>query len=169
MAITLIKENGTGLSDANCYADLSDLELAAELLGENISTYDDEQKKSALYVAANKYIDRGRSFRGEKVQATQSMKLYTDMVTFADAGKDIIQANCEAAILHLKGYLFVAAEDQSSKGNVIREMSKLDVLEEEFEYEEGTARRVKYNTSTIDDLLAPYVVGGSFMPTLKVV
>lgn len=169
MAITLVKEDGTGLSDANVYADLSDFELYSELLGEDLSSYDDEQKKAALYVAANKYIDRLHEFKGEPVQPTQGMKLYTDLVTYADAGKFIIEANVEAAILHLKGFLFVGAEEQSVNGDVIRTMDKLDVLETEVEYSEGTRVRTKYNTNTIDALLAPYVKSGTGGTILRVV
>lgn len=161
MAITLIKEDGTGLADANCYCDLADLEAQSELLGENIASYDDEAKKAAIYVAANKYIDRLHEFKGDKVQPTQNMKLYTDLVTFADSSKDIIQANVEAAILQLKGFLFVSAESQDVNGDVIRTMDKLDVLESEIEYSEGTSVSTKFNTSTIDELLKQYLKAGS--------
>ena len=160
MAITLVKATGEGLSTANVYADLTDLESAAELLGEDISAYTDEQKKAALYVAANKYIDRLHAFKGELIESDQSMKLYTDLVTFDDASGDIIAANVEAAILQLKGYLFVSAESQSSHGDVISVMTKLDTLEKQTEYDSGTRIRSKYNTSTIDALLKPYIAPG---------
>ena len=169
MAITLIKEDGSGLSDANVYADESDLATAAELEGFDLTPYDAEKQKSALWIAANKYIDRLHEFNGDKVQETQGMKLYTDLVTFADAGKDIIQANVEAAILHLQGYLFVAADTQDAKGAVSSQKDKVDVIETETTYEEGTRVRIKYNTSTIDALLAPYVKPGTGGVALRVV
>lgn len=161
MAITLIKADGTGLSTANCYADLTDFAEYAELIGETVTAYTDEQIKSALYVAANKYIDRLHNFKGKPIDDGQSMKLYTELVTFDDASKDIIMANIEAAILHLKGFLFVDETTQDSNGTVIAESSELDVLKKSVEYREGSEIRTKYNTSTIDKLLAKYTVFSS--------
>lgn len=170
MAITLVKADGSGLSDANVYADLTDLESYAELLGEDISSYTDEQKKSALYVGANKYIDRLHEFKGDKVQETQSMKLYTDLVTFADASKDIVEANVEAAILQLKGYLFIDSTVQSVNGEVTELSQAVDgAVSQTTKYAEGTSIRTKYNTSTIDALLAPYIQAGTGGVSLKVV
>ena len=169
MAITLVKEDGTGLTAANVYADLADLTTYAELLGEDLSGYGDEPKKSALYVAANKYIDRLHDFKGDPVQLTQGMKAYTDLVTFDDAGSDFIQANVEAAILHLKGYLFVSASEQSAKGEVLSESKTLSKLETEVTYAEGTSRSFKYNTSTIDKLLSKYTTASSGGMQIKAV
>ena len=161
MTITLIKEDGTGLDDANCYTSLSELDDYAALIGADLSAYSDEQKKSAIYVAANKYIDRLHEFKGGKVSESQGMKLYTDEVAFALAGKDIATANAEAAILHLKGYLFVDATEQNAKGDIIAESSELGVLKESFTYRDGSTVTTKYNTSTIDALLKPYLAYGS--------
>lgn len=169
MAITLIKETGSGLETANVYADLTDFEGYCELTGEDVSGYTDEQKKSALYIAANKFIDRLHSFLGERINESQAMKLYTDLVTFEDASKDIILANIEAAILHLKGYLFVDASEQNAKGDVIAESSELDVLKESFTYSEGSSVTTKYNTAVIDMLLKPYLTYGSGGVVLRVV
>ena len=170
MAITLTKETGIGLTGANCYCDLDDLNDAAELLGEDLTAYDDEQKKSAIYVAANKFIDRKHDFKGEPVQPTQGMKLYTDLVTFDDASKYIIQANCEAAILHLMGRLFVDPSEQNANGEIKRTKDKLDVLEEEREYVENTAiAGGVYDTTSIDELLRPYLATGSGGVPLRLV
>lgn len=168
MAITLVVEDGSGLSNANCYCDEAYLANHAELLGEDLSSYNAEQQKSAIWVAANKYIDRLHDFKGERVQADQGMKLYTDLVTFADAGKGIQQANAEAAILELKGFLFVSAESQSASGDIKKQKTKLDALEEEIEYVEGSAITIKYNTSAIDELLKPYLESGSGGVALRV-
>ena len=43
----IIKEDGTGLVDANVYADVSDLDSYALLRGEDLSAYSDQQKESA--------------------------------------------------------------------------------------------------------------------------
>ena len=169
MAITLVKEDGTGLTAANVYADLTDLTTYAELLGEDLSSYGDEPKKSALYVAANKYIDRLHDFKGDPVQLTQGMKAYTDLVTFDDAGSDFIQANVEAAILHLKGYLFVSASEQSAKGDILSEKKGVGQLSTSVTYREGTRVRTKYNTSTIDKLLSKYTTASSGGMQIKVV
>ena len=161
MAINLIVEDGSGIADANCYTSLIALDDYAALIGADLSAYSDEQKKSAIYVAANKYIDRLHEFKGSKVSESQGMKLYTDVVTFAIAGKDVATANAEAAILHLKGFLFVDESTQDNKGDVIEESKKLDVLEKTVKYAEGSRVSTKYNTSTIDLLLKPYLSYGS--------
>lgn len=161
MAITLAVEDGTGLADANCYCNLAFLETHAEYSGDDISSYTDEQKNSAIYVAANKYIDRLHEFDGNKVNDDQGMKLYTDLVSFDDASKDIMQANAEAAILQLKGFLFVSAETQSASGDVKVLATELDVLKKSTEYFENTSITTKYNTSTIDALLKQYLKAGS--------
>lgn len=155
MAIT--KEDGTGLATANVYADLSDLESHALLRGEDISGYSDTQKEAALYISANDWIDTMHNFKGSKVSDDQGMKLYTDEVTFDDASKDIVAANCNTAILHLKGKLFVDPSVQDVSGDIKRTKSKLDVLEKEVEYTEGTQVIDTYDTPIADRLLRPYL------------
>jgi hypothetical protein len=160
VAIVLIAEDGTGLVNANCYCDLSFLESYAELIGETL-TQTDEQKKAAIYIGANKFIDRMHDFKGVPVSDSQSMKLYTDLVTYADASKDLMQANAEAAILHLKGYLFVDATAQNANGDILSLKNKLDVMEDETTFSDGSRIRTKYDTSTIDALLSKYISVGS--------
>jgi hypothetical protein len=168
MAITLTVENGNGLADANCYCDLSFLDAHAELNGETL-TQTDEQKKAAIYISANKFIDRLHDFKGAKVSSTQAMKIYTDLVSYAGSSKDIMQANAEAAILHLKGFLFVDASAQNANGEILSLKTKLDTLEKETTFSDGSRIRTKYDTSTIDALLKPYLAVSSGGVMLRVV
>ena len=164
--MALIKETGEGLATANVYADELDLDSHADLRNIDLSIYSTAQKEAALYVAANDYIDGMHDFMGDKVNSSQGMKLYTDLIEYADASKDIINVNCEAAILQLKGALFVEQTAAVALGQIKSTTSKLDVLEKSVEYVEGTARTTgTINTSRLERMLRPYLAlgGGSVL------
>lgn len=161
MAISLTPEDGSGLDDANCYTSLEIFNEYAELIGQDLTAYTEEQIKSAIFVAANKYIDRLHDFAGNKINPSQSMKLYTDEAPFNVASNDIVAANIEAAILHLKGVLFVDESTQDVNGDVVSVSSELDVLKKSVTYADGSRVATKFNTSTIDALLKPYIAHGS--------
>jgi hypothetical protein len=161
--------NGNGNSTteiANTYADEIDLDSYADLRNIDLSIYSTAQKEAALYIAANDYIDGMHDFIGVKLEDEQVMKLYTDLVTYDDASKDIISVNCEAAILQLKGALFVEQTAAVALGQIKSTTSKLDVLEKSVEYVEGTARTTgTINTSRLERILRPYLAfgGGSIL------
>lgn len=160
--MALIKENGTGLIDANCYADFDDFSDYAFLRNIDISAYSTEQVEGALYVAANDYIDAMHEFKGVKVSESQAMSLYTDKVTFDSASKVIISVNCEAALLQLKSALFVSVTSASALGEIKSTSSKLDVLEKSVEYVEGTAATSgTINTASMDARLRPFTTVSS--------
>lgn len=159
--MALVPEDGTGLASANCYISEVELDSYALLRNEDLSSYSTAQKEAAIYIAANDWMDALHEFKGDKVSDDQGMKLYTDEVTFADASKDIKAVNANTAILHLKGFLFVDPATQDANGEVKRQKDKLDVLECETEYTEGTKVYTTYSTPIADKLLRPYLKLGS--------
>jgi len=160
--MALIKEDGTRLADANTYADETDLDSYADLRNVDLSIYTTAQKEASLYVAANDFIDAMHTFKGSKVSAEQSMALYTDEVSYLGAGKVIVSVNCETALLHLQGALFVETTAESALGEIKSTSSKLDVLEKSIEYVEGTAvTSGTINASRAEAKLKPYLAFGS--------
>ena len=148
----IIKEDGTGLSTANVYADVSDLDAYALLRGDDISEYTTEQKEGALYVSAQDWIDGMHDFKGEPLNTTQAMKLPTSQVSLPNT--DITNANCYTALLRLKGLLFNELETgTASKTKKVRK--KLDVLETETEFFEGG--QYSQDTRIADNLLDKYL------------
>lgn len=159
--MSLIVEDGTGKVDAQAYIDAAYLDQYASLRGEDLTAYDEAQKEAAIYIATNDYIDVMYSFIGDKINAEQALSLPTSEVdlTVTATLKAVQEANANGAILQLKGKLLVNPEDNTSSGTVKAESSKLDVIEESFEYFEGSRREVRYPTPIIDRLLSPFTGG----------
>jgi len=159
--MALIPADGTGLVSANCYLSEAELDSYALLRNIDLSSYSTTDKEAAIYISANDFIDALHDFRGVKVDADQGMKLYTDIVTFDIASKDIKNANACTAILQLQGLLFVQTSTDDKDGEVKSQMDKLDVLETKTEYVEGTAiSGGTYDTTVADKLLRPYLAFG---------
>ena len=131
------------------------------LRDEDLSGYSTAQKEAAIFIAANDWIDGRHCFKGEKIDASQGMALYTDVVTFDLASKDIKNANANTAILQLKGLLFVQSSIADKDGEIKSQQDKLDVLETKTEFVEGTAiAGGTYDTSVADNLLKQYTCYG---------
>ena len=103
------------------------------------------------------FIDVNYTFNGEPLSDTQPMQLPTDEVTITDIEKGAAQA----AWQQLTGVLFVDQSTQSVNGQIKMQRDKLDKLETEVEYTEGTQSTYTLSTQTIDRLLKPYIVGQS--------
>lgn len=75
MAFVLIKEDGTGLTDSNSYADVADSEAyhASRLYSDAWTTAGDVDKAKAL-VMATRAIDNDMDFRGYLKSQTQALK-----------------------------------------------------------------------------------------------
>lgn len=166
----LIVEDGTGKTDAQAYIDVAYLDQYATLRGEDLSTFTEPQKESAIYIGCNDFIDVFYTFKGNKLNADQGLALPTDEVDLTDVAtrRDIQEANANGAILHLKEVLLANPTDQNYNGRIKSESSKLDVLEESTEYFEGTEVVTQFNTPIIDRLLKPYLGFGGGVQ-LKVV
>lgn len=143
MAITL----GT-----NAYVTSDDYEAYADERGilPNAVTLDADIIKSA------DFIDTYYNFKGEVADPAQSMKLPTDQVTIANIKKAALKAveMQQAGLLTLN---LVGVET----GLVKRVMEKVDVLETETEYVEGSQQTFKRRSPELDMLLRPYTVGGT--------
>ena len=102
------------------------------------------------------YIDTYYRFKGELVDPVQSMKLPTDQVTIAQIKKAALKAvEMQQAGLLTLDLASVAA------GQVKRVMEKVDVLETETEYVEGSQQSFKRKAPELDMLLRPFTVGGT--------
>lgn len=102
------------------------------------------------------FIDTYYNFKGQPVSDTQSMKLPTDEVTIANIKKAALKAvEMQQAGLLTLDLASVAA------GQVKRVMEKVDVLETETEYVEGSQQTFKRKAPELDMLLRPFTVGGA--------
>lgn len=143
MAITL----GT-----NAYVTAAEYEAYADERGilPNAVTLDADIIKSA------DFIDTYYNFKGEVVTEGQPMKLPTDQVTIANIKK----AALKAVEMQQAGLLTLNLAGVET-GLVKRVMEKVDVLETETEYAEGSQQTFKRRSPELDMLLRPYTIGGT--------
>ena len=75
MALTLVKEDGTGMSDANSYADVADGDMYHEAhLYASAWTGATEQRKEAALMMATRLIDSQFQFNGSRTNASQALQ-----------------------------------------------------------------------------------------------
>ena len=159
--MALIPATGAGEPTANCYISEAELDAYALLRNVDLTAYTTAQKEAAIFISANDFIDAMHEFAGEKIDDSQGMALYTDVVTFDIASKDIKNANACTAILQLQGLLFVQTSVADKDGEIKSQQDKLDVLETRTEYVEGTAiTGGTFDTTIADRLLCPYLATG---------
>jgi hypothetical protein len=119
MALTLIKEDGTGKPDANSYADLADANAyyAGHLYATAWTAASDDQKAVAL-VMATRLVDAEYQFNGTRTTADQALQwpramcpepdnvhvpisvllpIPYDYVQYDTVPKAVVQATCEMA------------------------------------------------------------------------
>lgn len=145
MAITLTKEDGTGLTAANVYADLDDAEAYLENTGRlcDWQTYDLETRKAALIQGAD-YLDQSfrNRFKGQRSSSDQRLEWPRDLVydelgnLVADIPEEVLNASVEFAYEAAASPLAPTPEVSDTGGQVILERSKVDVLETEVRYSE---------------------------------
>src|ERR1019366_2479981 len=137
MALTLIKEDGTGKTDANSYADLADGNAYHDghLYASAWTAASDAQKAVAL-VMASRLIDAEFQFNGLRSVASQALQwprvncpdpdkapipiltsllLYDPFVPFSIVPLAVVQATCEQA-----RELLVADRTASSPGEGLK-------------------------------------------------
>lgn len=102
------------------------------------------------------FIDTYYNFKGEVVTEGQPMKLPTDQVTIANIKK----AALKAVEMQQAGLLTLNLAGVET-GLVKRLMEKVDVLETETEYVEGSQQTFKRRSPELDMLLRPYMIGGT--------
>ena len=119
MALTLIKEDGTGKTDANSYADVADGNAYHDghLYASAWAGASDDQKAVAL-VMASRLVDAEFQFNGTRTNAVQGLQwprarcpepdaihvplqvllpIPSDFVRFDSVPKAVVQATCEMA------------------------------------------------------------------------
>lgn len=136
----------------NAYITAAEYEAYADERGvlPNAVTLDADIIKSA------DFIDTYYNFRGEVVTEGQPMKLPTDQVTIANIKK----AALKAVEMQQAGLLTLNLAGVET-GLVKRVMEKVDVLETETEYVEGSQQTFKRRSPELDMLLRPYTIGGT--------
>lgn len=155
--MALIIEDGTGLPNSNAYADLSEFKAHYDLRGVDYSQHTDADIEAALIVCTIDFMDVYYCYKGTKLNEDQALSLPTDEVGI---NKDIKNACCNGALLHLQGLLLIDESQINPMGEVKRTKSRLDVLEKEIEYQDGTQQTYKRNTAIIDRLLNKYLANG---------
>ena len=120
----------------NGYISVADFKSWADMRGNDYSAYSDAQIEQAITVSGVDYLD------------TQY-----DLVAIVDISK----AAAQAAWQQLTSALFVGVTANSS-GIVKMQRDKLDALETETEYTEGTAATFTHDTRLISALLKNFVV-----------
>ena len=160
--MTFTVETGTGVTGANSYATVAELDDHAALFGEDLSAYDQTQKEAALVKASIFYID-SFTFSGDKLNSEQGLKLPTTDVSL---NADIKRAVLSAAVLQLQGRLFVDPQDVG-QSKVVSESSSVGSLSDSVTYSETAQYTTKYPTTNIDRLVRQYAVGSGLGQTVR--
>lgn len=155
--MALVVETGEGLSNSNGYITAAELDAWASERGIDLSDYDNDDKEAAIVASTLDYLEVFYTFKGDPVDEDQALQLPTDEVT---VNAKIKQASAQAAYYQLQGLLQVD-HATSNDAEIKRLREKIDVIEEETEYVEGTRITYKVRTPIIDRLLKPYIVAGS--------
>lgn len=153
--MTFTVEDGTGVTGANSYASVTELDAHATLFNEDLSEFFTADKQAALAKASIFYID-GYDFSGEKLNADQGLKLPTSTVT---VNADIKRAVLSAAVLQLQGRLFVDPQSVQAR-EVTSESSSVGSLSDSVTYADAATYTTKYPTTNLDKLVSKYAGGG---------
>ena len=146
MAITLIKEDGNGLANANVYADQAD---AAQYL-ENTGRKDawaafSSAEKNAALIQGTDYLDQAfrNRFKGTRSSSTQRLEwprdnVYDELGTIITAiPEEILNASIEFAFEAASSPLAPTPQVSDTGGQVVLQRDKVDVLETETRYAES--------------------------------
>lgn len=155
--MAIVVENGTGLSNAQCYCSVAYLDayLTERGLEHGHSTAD---KEAALVIAAKDWIDGQHTLASGKLVSTQALKFPT-----VDNGlpEDIKIANAKAAHLQLHGLLLVDTSTISIAGDVESESKSLSTMSKSVTYKSGSSQRYsRVLPADLTMLLQPYLSGG---------
>ena len=162
--MAIVVEDGTGLSNAQCYCDVAYLDayLTERNIAHGHSTAD---KEAALVIAAKDWIDGFHAFRGEKLVETQALSFPTDEDGFPEAIK---LANAKAAHLHLHSLLLVDQSLISTSGIVESESKGLGPLSKSVTYKSGSAQVYgRILPKDLTNLLVPYLDASGLMGTVR--
>lgn len=152
--MAIVVEDGSGVTNANSYASIADLDSYAEYRLD-LSGYTTAQKESALVIASADWVDGYHSFRGDKLVSTQGLKFPTDVDGLPD---DVVTAALKAALLQLQGLLLVDLSAASQSGDVESESKSVGPLSKSVTYVKGSTQRYSRVLPTdLTSLLRPYL------------
>jgi hypothetical protein len=111
MALTLVKEDGTGKADANAYADVADCDAYHEgHLYASAWTAASAGNRAAALVMATRLIDAESQFAGVKANATQSLQWPREDCPDPDANADVVGQRFVLSNVVPKGVIEAACE-----------------------------------------------------------
>lgn len=152
--MTIIVEDGSGVSGANSYASVAELDAyAAYRL--DLTPYDTTKKESALVIASSDWMDGTHEFCGDQLTETQGLFFPTVVDGFPS---NIKTATLKAALLQLQGLLLVDYKSISQSGVVESESKTLGPLSKSVTYKSGTAQIYgRVLPTDLTSLLKPYL------------
>lgn len=158
--MAFIVENGTGVTGANSYASVAELDAYAEyrIDATQYADYTEPQKEAALVVASSDWLDGQHTFRSEPLTETQGLFFPTVEDEFPE---DIKKAAMKAALLQLQGLLLVDLSLVSVSGEVESESKSVGPLSKSVSYRSGSSQRyARVLPSDLTNLLRPYLLAG---------
>jgi hypothetical protein len=159
--MAIVVEDGTGLSNAQCYESVANLDAYLAERGLTTSATDAE-KEAALVVAAKDWIDGRHTFANSKLVSTQALQFPRNN----DVGlpDDIKVANIKAAWLQLQGLLLVDLSTISTSGTVESESKAVGSLSKSTTYKDGSAQvYARVIPEDLNILLRPYLLASGGM------
>lgn len=162
--MAIIAEDGTGLSNAQCYCDYDYYQSVVSELG-LAHTHSEAQTEYALVSAAKRWIDGQHEFAGSKLNHDQALKFPRDKFGLPD---DIKRANALGAWYHLQGLLLVDVSAIGVAGEVESESKAVGSLSKSVSYRAGTAQRYsRVLPSDLTNLLKPYLANSGMGVTYR--
>lgn len=152
--MAIVFEDGTGLSNAQCYCSVAYLDAWMAERGYTTTALQ-PAKEAALVVSAKDWIDGQHSFANEKLVDNQALEFPRTVFGFPE---DIKRANAQAAYLHLRGALLVDTAAISTSGTVESESKAVGSLSKSVTYKSGSAQIYsRILPKTLTNLLKPYL------------
>lgn len=152
--MAIVVEDGTGLSNAQCYCDVAYLSAWMAERGYTTTALE-PAKEAALVVSAKDWIDGQHDFANEKLVSTQALEFPR---TIFGLPEDIKRANAQAAYLHLSGALLVDTTAISTAGTVESESKSLGPMSKSVTYKSGSAQIYsRILPKQLTNLLKPYL------------
>ena len=141
----------------NAYIELDAFKEWCDMRNYDHTIYSNTDIKGAIVVSSLDFIDPRYAFKGTRIDLDQPMDLPTDLVTIADIKSGVAQSVWQ----QLQGQLFVDLSSIDVKGSVVSESKKLDVMEKETVYSEGSRKTKFVDISRIDDFFRDFTVGNT--------
>ena len=176
MAVTLIKEDGTGLANANSYADAADALAYMETTGRKSvwTAFSANDRLSALIVASaymdDVYAARYLGELNEPTQDTQALQwprqglLYPSgaLILPADIPPEIAQACAEFALISAQGNLDPnPTYDASGRAIKVSKVRVEGAVSKETEFDGGTAPVTRRKHPSAERVLRKWLIPSS--------